>query len=133
MWPVSACSSYVSLTIIKSRSPEVPIDAQWLTNERCCTGIAQRPIEDLTSSPPRCVIADDLLIHHHPERPAAQDIQQQDYSRPADPFPKPTPGIFLLPFLNFAVHAASFMMLYRSAQLKRGGLSSTSSITRPRA
>jgi hypothetical protein len=124
IWLVAWCSSYVSIAVEVPRSPEVPIDAQWLTNERCCTGIAQRPIEDLTSPPTRCVITDDLLIHHHPERPAAEEIQDQDHCRPADPFPQPAPGILLLPFLNFGIHAASLGIIGASAQLKSCGMGS---------
>ena len=124
IWLVAWCSSYVSAAVEVPRSPEVPIDAQWLTNEGCRTRIAQRPIEDLTSAPTRCVIADEFLIHHHPERPAAEEIQDQDHRRPTDPFPQPAPRILLLPFLNFGIHAASLGIIGASAQLKSCGMGS---------
>jgi len=62
----------------------MPINEQWLTKRRILTSDLERPVEHLSSVIAGCANRDDLIVHQHPERPRAENIQQQRYSQPTE-------------------------------------------------
>jgi hypothetical protein len=102
----------------------MPIHPEWLVQRGILIDPHQGRVEIANELVSAIAWTEALVRFKHQNWAAAQDIEEQHHSQPADPFPHPAPGISLLPVLSFTVHAASLGIIGASAQLKSCGTGS---------